>query len=817
MPVKHLPQFLLTLFFCLNIVAVSAQTSKQLAAKRTTTTIKIDGNLDDNAWKSAPVAADFIEFRPTPGKKEEADSKTEVYILYDNTAVYIGGYCHEKSIDSISKELIGRDRIGANDFVGIIFDTYHDKINAMGFYVTPLGEQYDARYYPMDNGGGEDDSWNAVWNCESKLQKDGWTFEIRIPYSALRFNTKDIQTWGLNITRRRQKTGQQYMWNEVDPKKNGFINQFGEWAGIEKIQAPLRLSFMPYFSTYLNHYPHNQPGVKNTTSSINGGMDVKYGINQSFTLDMTLIPDFGQVQSDNQVLNLTPFEVKFNENRAFFNEGTELFSKGNLFYSRRVGGVPLHYYDAYNNLQSNEQVIKNPSEVKLVNATKISGRNKKKLGIGFFNAITSAMEATIEDDAKNTRTVQTAPLTNYNIFVLDQSLKNNSSISFINTNVLRSGSDYDANVSAALFNINNKKNSYNFSGKLATSQLINVQGKNISGFAHTFGFGKTNGRLRFQFNQELTDDKYDHNDLGILFNNNFFDHYLWVGYRWLDPGKWYNRININYNVNYSRRFKPSSYQSFNTNINANVQLKNLMFIGFYTDYQAEQHDFYEPRIAGSVFKRPASNGLNVWAESNFAKKYSYGGNAFIRYRQKYGGGVSYNYGFFHRFRFSDQFSLSHELNTDGGFDNLGYAAKESETVVIFGKRDRNTVENVLSAKYNFTNKMGINLRVRHYWSKVDYSEFYNLNTEGNLVPNSSFTKNVNQNFNAFNVDLVYTWQFAPGSFINIVWKDAVYDSNQEVQRSYFKNFGQTMEAPQNNNLSLKVIYFLDYLDFKKKK
>jgi hypothetical protein len=161
--------------------------------------------------------------------------------------------------------------------------------------------------------------------------------------------------------------------------------------------------------------------------------------------------------------------------------------------------------------------------------------------------------------------------------------------------------------------------------------------------------------------------------------------------------------------------------------------------------------------------------------------------------------------------------LSHELNTDGGFDNLGYAAKESETIVIFGKRDRNTVENVLSAKYNFTNKMGINLRARHYWSKVDYSEFYNLNNEGNLVPNSSFTKNVNQNFNAFNIDLVYTWQFAPGSFINIVWKDAVYDSNQEVQRSYFKNFGQTMEAPQNNNLSLKVIYFLDYLDFKKKK
>ncbi|NJE06863.1 hypothetical protein E3E36_12115, partial [Thermococcus sp. M36] len=136
--------------------------------------------------------------------------------------------------------------------------------------------------------------------------------------------------------------------------QEGFLNS------IENIKPPVRLSFSPYVSTYANHYPYNNSIQNNWSNSVNGGMDVKYGINQSFTLDMTLIPDFGQVQSDNQVLNLSPFEVKYNENRSFFTEGTELFNKGNLFYSRRIGGTPLHYNDVYNNLSATDTVTNNP-------------------------------------------------------------------------------------------------------------------------------------------------------------------------------------------------------------------------------------------------------------------------------------------------------------------------------------------------------------------------------------------------------------------------------------------------------------------------
>ena len=181
---------------------------------------------------------------------------------------------------------------------------------------------------------------------------------------------------------------------------------------------------------------------------------------------------------------------------------------------------------------------------------------------------------------------------------------------------------------------------------------------------------------------------------------------------------------------------------------------------------------------------------------------------------------SKRYAFFfnQKFRFNNKFSLSHTLSLEPEADNVGFAdIVEATNDVIFGRRDRNTVENILSAKYNFNDKMGINARVRHYWSKVDYKEFFTLLENGRLQSNTSYNNNVNQNVNFFNVDMTYTWQFARGSFINIVWKNAINTFDDFIEQGYVKNFSQTVQADQNNNFSLKVIYFLDYLKLKKKK
>lgn len=797
---------------------------KQLPAQRTNLPVIIDGDLSDSAWRDAAIAKDFVEFRPKVGAKENEATKTITYLMYTDEGIYFGGFVHERSRDSIATELKGRDGFGNNDFVGLIFDTYKDNINGFEYFITPLNEQWDAKVAPNPNGNDEDFSWNAVWQSAAKIHDNGWSFELFIPYGAIRFGKKEVQDWGINITRRRQKTGEQFMWNPVDPNVNGFLTQEGYWTGLKNIKPPIRLQFSPYLSTYVNHFPANQPGVKNTTTQINGGMDVKYGINQAFTLDATLIPDFGQVQSDNQVLNLTPFEVQFNENRTFFTEGTELFSKGNLFYSRRIGGSPLHLYDVQNKLASNEKIIKNPAESKLINASKISGRTQKGLGIGLLNAVTKAQYATIENsNTKEQRTIETDPLTNYNILVLDQTLKYNSSISLINTNVMRSGSDYDANVTAGLFNFNDKKNTWNVSGKLAYSQLLGYlpEGKNKNGYNHNLSFGKTSGRFNFNLWQELSDTKYTHRDLGFFMNNNFIDHGFWAGYRWIKPKGWYNQMRINFNGRISTLFAKftginETYQNANLNFNFNAQTKKLWWVGSFIGFNARQNDFYEPRKSGYFFTRNPSLAIGGWLYSNEAKKYSFSIEGFTRRIFNFYGAQGLDVMTNQTYRFNNKLSISNRLNFMPRFNNIGFTTIKDNDV-IFARRKINTIENILNVKYSFTNMMWLTFRMRHYLSSVNNKEFFKLEKNGLLSANPWFNSNMNRNVNFFNIDMVYTWQFGPGSFLNIVWKNSIFTQADMIEQDYFKNFGNTLDADQNNNLSLKVIYFLDYLQLKKKR
>jgi len=838
------PSTVLSLLFIVFTITISFSqtTQRTLPAKRTNLPVKIDGILSDSAWKDAAMMTGLVEFRPKIGDKESYNDRTEAWLMYDDRGIYFGGYCHENSKDSIARELVGRDGFGTNDYVGIIFDTYNDRLNAFEYFVTPLNEQWDAKMSPPVNinSNSEDFTWNSVWQSGAVIHDDGWSFEMFIPYSAIRFGKKDIQTWGFNITRRRRKTEEQFTWNPVDPNVNGFLTQEGLWAGISHIKPPLRLQFSPYFSTYVNHYPYNITGQKNWTSSVNGGMDLKYGINQAITLDMTLIPDFGQVQSDNQVLNLTPFEVKYNEYRSFFTEGTELFGKGNLFYSRRIGGEPLHFNDvqdttsAFAHMNGNEHVVKNPVETKLINATKISGRLQNGLGIGFLNALAAPQYAVVGDDAGNRRKIQTSPLTNYNIIVLDQSLKHNSSISFVNTDVIRAGGDYDAYVSAALFDLNDKTNTWNVGGKLSTSSLVHYLpgGRTQTGYQHSLYFGKTSGNFNFNFTQDLTNDKYNSNDLGYFTNNNFFDHTLWMQYHWLKPASWYNNLRINFNAYYSmldRKFDTqpldTKFQVFTSNVNANAQLKNLWTVGMYFGYVPRGNDFYEPHEQGRSFRAPQRIQFNPWFQTNAAKKYYLSFNYFLGIRSLF---HSPNHQFLisHLYRFSDKFSIGQDLMVnptinDAGFYDKYYTQDANGNSVLkdilFARRNVLTVDNTLNLKYNFNNRSGIIFRARHYWSQVRQKQLYDLQPDGKLLP--TVHKDVvmqHVNFNIFNIDATYTWEFAPGSFINIVWKNQINTDDGEIAYQYFRNFANTIESSQNNNLSFKIIYFLDCVRFKRR-
>ncbi len=819
----------LLLSICMASKASYAQAipKKSLAIVKTTTIIKIDGNLNETAWQTAAVAESFTEFQPTPFLPETKGNETKIKLLYSNAGLYMGGYLYENNVDSIAAELTGRDGFGNNDFIALVLDTYQDKLNGFEYFVTPLNEQWDAKVAPNNNGNNEDFAYNSVWQSATKIQKDGWSFEMFIPYSAIRFGNKKIQDWGFNILRSRAKKGLKSTWQPIDPNVNGFLTQEGNLTGFENIKPPLRLQLSPYFSTYYNHDDNAAVGEKKSSTNINGGMDVKYGINQAFTLDMTLIPDFGQVQTDNLILNLSPFEQKFDENRAFFTEGTELFGKGNLFYSRRIGGQPIHFYDAYSQTTSTENVVENPAKSKLVNATKISGRTQKGLGVGFLNAITKPQYAVIENNDKTTRKFETDPLTNYNVFVLNQSLKNNSSVSFVNTSVIRSGKDYDADVAAALFDFNNKKNTWNVGGQVSVSNIFQADVKTIAGYAHSLYFGKTSGKFNFTLYQDLTDNKFNKNDLSYQTNNNSLDHGGYFSYNINKAKNWYNRINFNTNFNYSRlvtgidvlKRKELMYQGARINFNFNAQTKKLWQLGMNVFNRFNNNDFYEARNYGRVFKNKNRTGAYMYFNSNDAKKYSWSSS--VGYNK---GGIfkreslSYNLG--GKIRFNSKFSIEQNVEVEKNKNDAGwaygtYTGNAVNDTIIFSRRTVHTVENLLGLKYNFNNKMGLTLRARHSFAKVNPQQFYLLNINGD-AETTNYTRNANQNFNFLSVDMLYNWQFTQGSFISLAWKDVGQNFSRSFEKNYSRNLSKVIGGNQFTSFSLRVIYFLDYATFRSK-
>ena len=269
---------------------------------------RIDGSLDDAAWQQAPVAFDFVTNTPVFG--QPASVRTAVRVVYDDNAIYIGAYLYDDAAE-IRQQYTTRDNLQrANvDYFSVFLDTYKDRQNAFQFLVTARNVQTDARVsanYTGEDGTYGDVTWDAVWDSKVGFRPDGWIVEMRIPLFSIRFSRKSVADWGIQFMRFSRRFNETSFWNPVNPAVSGFANQFGDIAGLNNLVPPLRLSFSPYISGGYRQTPHTN-SVQQYEILKRGGMDVKYGLNESFTLDATLIPDFGQVISDNVVNNLSPF------------------------------------------------------------------------------------------------------------------------------------------------------------------------------------------------------------------------------------------------------------------------------------------------------------------------------------------------------------------------------------------------------------------------------------------------------------------------------------------------------------------------------
>jgi len=797
-----LNKIFLSVIICLTSFVLYAQ-EKQIQAIRTSSPLKIDGILDEEVWNNVPVATDFFQFEPYNGKP--ASQKTEVKLIYDDNALYIGAMLYDAAPDSILTELSKRDNDDINaDMFSMDICPFNDGLNGLEFKVTASGVQIDAKY----SANYHDASWNAVWESKISINDKGWSIEMKIPYSAIRFPKKDKQIWNVNFWRQIRRYREWSTWNLIDRKQDGILNQSGKITGIFNIKPPLRLSFTPYLSAYLDKNPDN----KNCTYPYNAGMDIKYGINESFTIDMTLIPDFGQVQSDDKILNLSPFEIYYTEKRQFFTEGTELFTKADIFYSRRIGSTPLGYDNISDSLKTGEEFIENPGETQLINATKISGRNKKGLGIGVFNAMTANTYATIADSNGIKRKFITQPFTNYNMIAFDQNLKNNSYISIVNTNVSRE--KYSANVSGTEFKIANNKKSYAIEGTGVVSQKYYNNKNPDFGYMYKLELEKISGNFLVEFSQKVLSDTYNPNDLGYLQRNNEFKNKLELNYNTYKPFwkllNWFNEMEIEHSCLYS----PRKFTGISINTNSHTTFKNYLSAGFNGDINPlGYNDYFEARVPGRVFVIPGFFEVNFWLSSDYRKKLavdcSSGTWQSSKKSQK-----AYWYELSPRFRANNKMLFIYNFNKSINKNDIGYVDNNAGTI-YFGKRDIVTITNTLTTSYIFNNKSSLNFRLRHYWSKVDYNSFYILNNDGSL-DNTNYSAHQNINFNTFNIDLSYTWNFAPGSEISLVWKNAIYKEENKLISRYFENFNNTINSPQINSFSVKILYYLDYWYFKKK-
>jgi len=808
---------LILIFILTSFLSIAQEKKKrEVNASRIDSKIDIDGILDEPAWEKAEIADKFITRDPNPGQIPMFD--TQVKMLYDDEAVYIGVFMPDNYSDSILREMTLRDNVGNTDFFAVSFDFYQDGLNGVEYGVTASGVQFDTKFSDDDSDRG----WNAVWLSEVRIAENGWYAEMKIPYSAMRFAEGEEQVWHVNFTRSIRRTREQSWWSEMDPAIGTWFGQYGLTKGIKDIEPPTRLFLFPYVSYYAEHFPINEQDKSNWSRSLIGGLDVKYGINDAFTLDMTLVPDFGQVVSDNQVLNLTPFEVVFDENRQFFIEGTELFNKADIFFTRRIGGTPINFHNVAANLNASDSIINNPAKSQLINAAKVSGRTEKGLGIGVFNAVTSETNATvINTESGQTRDILTDPLTNYNVFVFDQNLWTNASVSLINTSVFRSGSTYDANVTGTQFRLPDKKNEWVVNGTAVLSQKYYSDSTDL-GSSMWVALDNIAGNANYGIRLQRVGRQYDPNDLGINFQRNFSSINSFYSWRTLEPIGKFNRLSYNISSNYSRNIIPNHFADFAINWSTFAMTRGFTAFGLNGRFEPiETFDFFEPRVAGRFYEYPKNYRVSGFISSDYRKRFA--GDIEFGVRRFNDVGRFNNFIEFRpRIRVTDKFFINGGYTLFKLFNDEGWAEQLSNGEIVFGIRDREEQTTTLNFRYIFSPLMGITFRGRYYWSTVEYDSFHALDEDGRFTStsytglNSDGVSLENNNFNAFTIDTQFTWTFTPGSELSFVWKNNIFTSDPILRTQYLDNLNYVLNSDQLNSFSLRLLYFIDYNKLKSK-
>ena len=487
----------------------------------------------------------------------------------------------------------------------------------------------------------------------------------------------------------------------------------------------MRLFLYPYAQTALNLKNSSSP-----SSIYSAGMDIKYGLSNSFTIDATLIPDFGQVTFDDEELNLSPFEQRFDENRAFFTEGANIFKKadggdfrgGDFFYSRRIGQEVRFDEDEF--LGSNEELVGYDNKPKLINAIKFSGTTNNKLSIALLNAVTAEANATIRNvDDGSVRKENLLPVTNYNVISLTQQLINDySSIGLHNANVNRSKGGLNANNTVFVTDLYDNKRNFNFSSRFYFSNAPRFSEKN--GFRGSISIEELRGNIRFLAGWVGTDRYYNQNELGYYNQQNNQRVYARVRYQLFEEYKILRTYSNYLYVGQTWRYDNSRRIRNGFRFGQDFEFQNLYKIEFDLDYTGKVEDYYETRNVDRFLIIPSDFEMKIGLNSNPTKRFKYGIEFMNKSYKNEQFDENKKYDRFELnldYRFSNKLSANFSTQRERTLDDIGYLMTEGENI-YFGIRDQKSIENSIDIDYRIDTKKSINLNFRNFWSIADYDE-----------------------------------------------------------------------------------------------
>jgi hypothetical protein len=638
--------------------------TKRVPAVRTNEPIKIDGVLSESVWQRPSTSA-FFQQEPNQG--QPVSESTEVWVSYDDEALYIAARMHDAHPDSIIARLARRDNDASSDEFAVGIDSYHDKRNGFYFIVSAAGVLRDGILY---NDDWNDGSWDGVWEAKPHFNSDGWCVEMKIPFSQLRFEQHDQYIWGINFERIIARKKEQAYLAYTPRNESGFVSRFPELLGIDHIAPPTRLEVTPYITGRAEYIHHDAGDPFHTGSKYTPGIgaDLKWGLGTNVVLEGTVNPDFGQVEVDPAVVNLSDVETYFQEKRPFFLEGMNIFSFGqggvnnywnfnwsspNLFYSRRIGRAPQRDLSNYN-----YDYADMPLGTHILGAAKITGKVVDGWNAGVIEALTKREYAQL-DTAGKQWSLEVEPMTSYTIVRIQRDFNDGrQGAGLLVTSVNRFFDDVsiktdvndNSNVAAldgwTAFDADKM---YMISGWTAVSKvqgtrerLLNVQqnsshyfqrpdahyisldssATSLSGYAGRFTLNKQKGNIILNAALGFISPGFESGDLGYLSRTDVINYHVGTGYKWSNPTEYYHYVNI-----YGAVFNTFDFGGDATCKGVwggiDYQLPSYDYFGLYYDYVFTSIDDYRTR-GGPKMLHPGLYEWNFNYSSDSRNKYVFG-------------------------------------------------------------------------------------------------------------------------------------------------------------------------------------------------